>query len=222
MSDSVYFLHIPKTGGRFIRNNIFRYLGEHLSTTGIDAKSMDIQVSHKGISSLKDNQYSFSFFRDPVKRMVSHYLFFNAIFSENFSVEDKNIMMDWIESESNLYNYQSKYLSYYDHNLYENFNHIPFPETDINNVKATISSLNRFHRTSDINNNLVLSIFNDVQDYLDLPEKVLDRPIIIVGTEVNVASENMYSLLSESDKQLIAELNSVDMEIYNTDTLFTY
>ena len=221
MSDSVYFLHIPKTGGRFIRNNIFRYLGEHLSNIGIDAKTKDIQVSHKGIFSLKDNQYSFSFFRDPVKRMVSHYLFFNAIFSEDFSVEDKNIMMDWIESQDNLYNYQSKYLSYCDNNLYENFNHIPFLETDINDVMPNISRLNRFHRTSDINNNLVLSIFNDIQDYLELPEKVLDRPIIVVGTEINVASESMYSLLSESDKQLIAELNSVDMEIYNTDSLFT-
>ena len=106
-------------------------------------------------------------------------------------------------------------------NLYENFNYITFPETDINDVKSTISGLNRFHRTSDIDNNLVLSIFNDIQDYLELPEKILDRPIIIVGTEINVASENMYSLLSSSDKQLISDLNSIDMEIYNTDYLFT-
>lgn len=219
--NDVYFLHIPKTGGRFIRNNIFRYIGEQLSQEDIDANNINIEFSHRGIYPLKENQYSFSFFRNPVERTVSHYLFFNAIFSENFNTEDKNNMIDWIEQNSAVHNYQSKYLSYYDENLYENFDYIVFPETNVNDVKENISKLTRFHKTEDINNLLVLSIYNEIQNYLNISEKIINRPIIIVGTEINVASRNMYNLLSNSEKNYIANLNSVDMEIYNSSELFT-
>jgi hypothetical protein len=220
MSHSVYFLHIPKTGGRLIRNNIFRYLGEQISRDNIDTKDFNIKFSHSGIYLLEEDQYSFSFFRDPVKRTVSHYLFFNAIFKKNFSIENKNTMIDWIENNQKIHNYQSKFLSHYDEELYENFNNIEFLDVNINDVKNNIKKLTRFHKTENINNFLITSIYNEIQDYLDLPKKVLEKPIILLGTEINVASKDMYSLLSDYEKEYIASLNAVDMEIYNTSNLF--
>jgi hypothetical protein len=74
-----YFLHIPKTGGRFINMNIINPLRPLLEHKGVEVYPMGdniYQPNHHNwnINFIDDNTYIMTIFRDPAKRTVSQFI----------------------------------------------------------------------------------------------------------------------------------------------------
>lgn len=72
---SFYFLHIPKTGGRFIREHVLDPVCEILKKNNVKILEIPKGVDRHGgwHKDIDDNSYIFSIFRDPVECVTSFY-----------------------------------------------------------------------------------------------------------------------------------------------------
>lgn len=78
---SFYHLHAPKTGGRFVLNNVLHLLYPHMEAAGIRVIN-NVPIEHPDAhgawsTEIKEDTYVFSTFRDPVTHTCS--LFFHMV-----------------------------------------------------------------------------------------------------------------------------------------------
>ena len=229
-----YFLHIPKTGGRFVRTHILGQLENKIDILGDDR--------HDGwIDDISDDTYVFSILRDPVKYVCSvyaHNVSQKAGFIEasndpgrytdfikkdivNISL-DKKYMFDWLAVNPWRYNLQSK--------------EILHGTTGKKNVVDNIVQKYIFH--SNVDKELLYKRLNRInllvrQTSLYNAESVAQKICDDLGIEMageiqkdnltfhNIASTNLYNSLTEEDKAKIEELFDIDLEIYNNHSIFS-
>lgn len=129
MKNKFYQLHIPKTGGLFLNSFFSKNLKPTLEECNIETL-IDL---HHGWKPVSDNTYIFTSFRDPVKRVVSHFCWLlltrYAVFGPKtlnnrhqyyFSVNIRDIFnptvsefMKWLDINNNiLSNFQLKNMFY--------------------------------------------------------------------------------------------------------------
>jgi hypothetical protein len=229
-----YFLHIPKTGGRYVRTYILNQLENKIDILGDDR--------HDGwIDDISDDTYVFSILRDPVKYVCSlyaHTVSHKAGFIEssndrgrhtdfikkdivNISL-DKKYMFDWLAVNPWRYNLQSK--------------EILHGTTGKKNVIDNIVQKYIFH--SNVDKELLYKRLNRInllvrQTSLYNAESVAQKICDDLGIEMageiekdnltyhNIASTNLYNSLTEEDKAKIEELFDIDLEIYNNHSIFS-
>ena len=141
--DKINLLHIPKTAGWYIREELLDYVIDPLERVGVRFIELTDHY-HACWSTVDDRTYVISSFRDPVKRLVSHFsymiglrdFYYNLIIQPEYkehNVLSQNVLnntkqvwyrestveslMDWIE-ENKFYlsNFQSKNLVF-DYNV---------------------------------------------------------------------------------------------------------
>ena len=183
------------------------------------------------------DDYIVSTFRDPVKRTVSHFawtlididVFYKDPFNKGLGVYTEatvDNLMEWVELRKDfISNYQSKMLSYpmvhkryglgYDDELFSNF--IPNKQETLNKIKH-VNLLLRTEQGIEKNKE---DLKNIIWDQFNIPS---DKRISIKNKDAeshaNKASLDLYSLLSDKQKEKIASINDIDMEIYETNSLF--
>ena len=229
-----YFLHIPKTGGRYVRTYILNQLENKIDILGDDR--------HDGwIDDISDDTYVFSILRDPVKYVCSvyaHTVSQKAGFIEysndrgrhtdfikkdivNISL-DKKYMFDWLAVNPWRYNLQSK--------------EILHGTTGKKNVIDNIVQKYIFH--SNVDKELLYKRLNRINLLIrqtslynaeSVAQKICDDLGIEMAGEIqkdnltfhNIASTNLYNSLTEEDKAKIEELFDIDLEIYNNHSIFS-
>lgn len=223
---SFYYLRIPKTGSTFFKHNLIVPLKSYLQENGIDVLN---NGDHEGWGPVKEDTYIISIFRDPIKRTISHFCHEESSKNtlEAFLNQNKTNFFSWLESnQGRVANFQSKNIMYSKlENLrgdgWSTINDPDFINMDINieNLKSRIESISILMNTSSLNHSLLSKVSEKIISDLNLPPKdiVLKNPI-----EHYVYSfyQNIYNSLSDSEKQQISEINSIDSEIYNTSQYF--
>lgn len=251
--DIFFNLHIPKTGGTYFRQNILSpnkdiFLKNNINLPPDGGHGTDTTLHwcwHPNFT--QKGSYIYTNFRDPVKRIISHYtwqaykcVYYN--FTE-YKYEDINLynFEKWIDKfYLNLCNFQSKNLVYFNNNedfykkagkliwdkdsvptLDHGFFKDDFKnfEIDKNNLSNNLKRINLLVKSENMKseNNQIL-IANKI--FSDLNIK---NPIIKIGSEYanqTHFSENLYNSLSESKKEYLYEMSNIDSEIYFSNSLF--
>jgi hypothetical protein len=242
-----YQLHIPKTAGlslySFLNTNLFSILEKN----NINIFNYnDRKTYHCGWQPVKDNQYVISSFRNPSKRVVSHFFWMlklrlldNAkITRENkhkYSIGSKvkdynnptNIeFFSWIEKNSKwVSDYQSKNFFYRENDLVVptcvfgcspplSINEFNKDEV-LNNIKRT----NLLIKSEDIKLNNFNNLMNKILIDLNIENK---NKIKLTTNAINTNEKSLkfYNSLSKKEIEYIESLNTLDLEIYNTDSFF--
>lgn len=230
-----YFLHIPKTGGRYVKTYILSQLRNKLNVIGTEER-------HSGwIKEIDEETYLFSIIREPVEFVCSLYAHIvsekagllkleviestmkESLYDNVINIHlDKEYLFKWLQVNKWTYNMQSK--------------HIINGSTPGKNIIDNI--VQKYQFTNDIDKELLYTRLNSIntlirQNSLYDPEVVVkkiseDLNIKMAGetqkdksTFHNMASSNLYNSLTEKEKDYIRELFSIDVEIYNNHNIFS-
>jgi hypothetical protein len=239
--NKVYFLHIPKTGGRFLTKYILRPIENTLKDNGIElVKSPEDMRQHAGWPSWIDDQtYVITVLREPCEFFVSSVCHAVAgkkglIDQEKWHIikeEGKDLRVDKQELYETLlrWEYMKDFQS-------QNFVLSPDPE-----VRSIIQESNAQHKNSIVlNKKEVYNKINRVNLMIRTKDlKSMDYSLLVnkisedLGIEINLdflqtnkeyfknnASEFLFNTLTQEDKDHINKNFMLDKEIYENDSLF--
>lgn len=237
--DKVYFLHIPKTGGRFLKKYILNPMESLFANNGIAySRPPEDMRQHAGWSSLIDDKtYIISVFREPSEFFVSSVCHdaaiknklvdeknWNVIDGKNLRVE-KQELYEKLESWKYMKNFQSfnftfiknsEHRSVIQEAIANHRNNIVFDKEVAN---QRINRTNLLIKTQDLNsmdyNLLVKKISEDLEIEINLDLSQIDKTYF-----KNDASERLFNSLNQHEKDLILENFKLDKQIYENDSLF--
>lgn len=224
---SIYFLHIPRTSGIYIANNVIPKLVvnkvEHFASNRsiVDPEKIaksEYVSGHFGLTpiELMDNPIVYSIFRDPVERFISYFNYTTGIIrsrSEAYKKFDSWINGEQAEIQSNQ---QTKFITGYMNfnkfnkgvNEYQRaVNNGWFIENyslDVEDAKANIDIFNCY--TLDNHESFKKDFNEDLKKHFSFTTfKNKDK----ANTSSNLGIE-----FTKSQIKKIEDLNSVDMEVY--------
>lgn len=252
-------LHIPKTGGTYFRENILKPVESYLNENGIttdtngdggEGQTAKTQTFHWCWYEpyVQEDSYIFTSFRDPAKRIVSHYSW-QALRAISYGLspykeEDINVnnFYKWLEQYENTYaNFQSKNLIYYspDHSVYKEAVHTGWKQDDVPRINSFLFKkdfaeypINKDKVFSNINriNLFVKDTTLSKEDYqIKIRDKIIDDlgldPVNIPITNKVYGNSNPIStelFKKFTDKQIneIYEKSPIDSEIFFNNSLF--
>ncbi len=237
--NKVYFLHIPKTGGRFFTKYIINQIEPILKENCIDILQLPEKVKkhggwHEGID---DNTYIISVFRDPVEFFVSAVAHMVAdqekmvdkandfVVIDNHKVIDisKEFLFDRLDQIKYLKDFQSQNFilcpkesfilhqarQYYDENFV----------FDKDLIYKRIARVNLMIRHKDLKsmdyNILIDKMSKDLEINIPIDISSADRE-----EYKNNSSDALFSKLDKDDIQKVYNNFLFDKEIYENDSLF--
>lgn len=237
--NKVYFLHIPKTGGRFLTKYILEPISDQLKQNGIELiKLPDNVLKHGGWNELiDDNTYIVSVFRDPVKFFVSalsHMLSDEKGLIDkenNFALKDNNQFP--IISVSEIYSVLPD-LPYLKNFQSQNFILDPKGKSimhasmnahdkglsiDVSLLYERIKRVNLMIRHNDLKNMdyslLIKKIGEDLGVNLQFNLDHINQTYF-----KNNSSEILYNKLNQADKDFILKSFDLDIKVYKDNSLF--
>ena len=239
--NKVYFLHIPKTGGRFLTKYILRPMENILKDNGIElVKSPEDMRQHAGWPSWIDDQtYVITVFRDPCEFFVSSVCHAAAgrkglIDQENWHIikedgkdlrVDKQELYDTLARWEYIKDFQSQNFvlspnpeirSVIQESISHHANNIVINKQD---VYDKINRTNLMIRTKDLKSTDYSLLVNKISKDLEI-EINLDFSQTNKEYFKNNASEFLFDTLTQEDKDYINKNFMLDKEIYENDSLF--
>ena len=220
--DSFYFLHIRKNGGRSYSYNILDPLIHTVESFGINSLNYLVNGNshNQWINEITDLTYVTCTFREPCSQMVSLYVHNESFKSQ--AIINKENFLKWFNSQEGHYlcNNQSKnivspiILSKTGTFIYDN------KLTTKENVLSKISKMSLFIKTEKLTENNRSIIQNKILIDLNIKNvKIINQKWKEDGHKDD-RSKNIYDSLTEKEKNHIRSACSVDLEIYETDSLF--
>ena len=224
---SIYHLHIPRTSGIYVKNNIHPYLkASGIQTFASNRTPFNIDVvkdskfvsGHFATSPIKfmDNPDIFCIIRNPIDRFISYFRYTAIVLVEKVRMEEK--LESWLYGEQSKIqdNMQSKFLTgkinlkEFNENT-KNFNKKVdngwFVEDyclDINYIKKSIDNMycytleNHNNFKEDMNKSLIKNFNFSTFKHSDKTNESIDIGINFTKSQIN----------------RIEELNSIDYEVY--------
>jgi hypothetical protein len=245
---SFYHLHIPRTGGRYVKHNIINFLKPYMIEQNIKIIN-DVEISSLTAHAcwdkeINDDTYIFSSFRNPITHVSSLYYVQvvikdlpDQIFPNKLDYDkllfDKNLFMEYfINNVGHSYmmsNHQSKNLLYKRPFINGPLDFSINPENNYADVLEKAQRINLFVRMEDITNNqLVLA--KKIIDDMDLQvsiETISER----YNAEINQLKiwnslfkvsdvTNFANSFNDDEKLIIYNKTEIDNLIYKNNELF--
>jgi hypothetical protein len=222
--DSIYFLHVMKTGGRHLRNTVFIPIINELKKNNI--KIINENHGHSGWhSEISDKTYIVTSLRDPVQQVVSLYAHGISLSKKgkpikkfNASALEKDIFLNAVSTCLEYQNFQSK-----------SYLHDQFDDRILNHEGFLFDENLYIERKNRVN--LILNMKDINNNEIKIQEKIfLDLQINGVTNSVpafpnakglhNPESKKLYNKLSSDEKKFIRQKNSKDEDLYNNSIYF--
>jgi hypothetical protein len=227
MNTAIYYLHIPRTSGIFIKRAIGYHSeinkkdmlsGHEFRIEKEDFKDKDYIIGHYGLTPISYSKKTFSILRDPVERSFSYMKYIWKWFYSDKSVEDAfNFFLTDKNFKELLSNQQSKFLTQnidlgnYNNNISDMQKHVLSGWSLINkeiNKESVLESINinnieiLFYEDKDLYKK-VFNIFEleDVSN-LDFSKKINESPAIDLKFYKECYNE-------------IYKINNIDIDVYN-------
>ncbi len=238
--DKLYFLHIPKTGGRFFTKYIIRPIEKNLEQNGIKLVQLPPNVNKHGgwHKDIDDRTYVVSVIRDPVEFFVS--LVAHIASDQNGLIDhendqivknnstildiDKQFLFDKMEELKYLNNFQSQNFIL----TPEDNNFVTYSRKMYNNFGLNIDTQLLYERVKRTN---LLIRHTDLKsmDYSILVDKISDDLGIKLNINTSIINKEIYK--NNNSEFLLNKLNSediekiyknfmLDKEIYENDSIF--
>jgi hypothetical protein len=229
--DSFYFLHIPKTAGRYFTHNVVVPVAPVIKEHGIHSHyDRDTYVAHQFWADfINEKTYVVSLLRDPVQHLVSLYSHFSVlgdsaqhkipIGAEEYN---KDAMFEWmIRNNETVKNVQSK--NFLISRVENGF--IYSPETRdcvVTNeiIFDKLKNVSLLIKSEELSLKNTKQAYNKILSDLGVPAKKPEQKLQSRANSWNPDSTRIYSTLTEKEKEKILEFNSIDAEVYNTKSLF--
>ena len=244
MYNSFYFLHVPKTGGRFLTKYILDPIKEQLQKNNIQVlKNPQLHNNSKNRHvgwnwNITPETYIMSCFREPVEWACSYfihmmYIEFGALDMDNEAIVIKDIekkfngedLIKWFTENKFLQNYQSKnYILGAANNSSIKHEIILHDKNggDINKnfLYKRLQRVNLLFRQGDLKDIDPLLLVEKISQ--DLGIKIDYRPFEDIDNSyyANNASKVLYDSLSNFERDCIESLMFIDMKVYNDSSLF--
>jgi hypothetical protein len=212
-----YFLHIPKTGGRYLNEIAIYPISGELKARRINWLNTK---DHDGwVKEIDEDTYIVSILRDPVKLICSFFLFFHShgnlqklnLNSPATLKQVKLFFFEFLKRDVWVHNMQSKFLktSCADLPIEECFN---YPVLDKDLLHERLNSIS-FIFTQDYLESNPLDVANRIFDDIGIhPSKIN----ITKNDEFRQPSSKiLYDSLSQDEIDLISSYFEFDYEIYN-------
>lgn len=231
---SFYFLHIPKTAGRFLAKYVINPVEKQLEKNGI--KIIDsTKPGSRGVrhlcwnKNIDDNTYVFSIFREPVNWACSWFIHHKYAENGAIKIDDELIVekdlginfsgkdvISWINQYPFLQNCQSKNFMFGGREELIKFSGQLKKENVISRLERVNLLIKQDYLKNMDYNKIIEKIESDFGVEIDyrVPDDI-DRRYY-----ANSASDVLYSSLSNFEGGSIKDLLSLDVEIYNNDNLF--
>ena len=225
--DSLYHLQIAKCGGTYLNNMVINKISKILKNNKINF----INGEHHMGWQEGNNIYKISCFRDPVKRLVSHYTFHKKDYVDNLSLMSVDNFISWIKNnEEFISNYQIKNFLYTNQDLSLNiFNPETSNKIDPNFLSINIDKELSIKRIKKVNILLKDSQLNENTCSL-VANKILKDFNISFNFFIdnnkkhnhNVTKESfvIYKNLNKKTIQYLYDINNLDSEIYFSDSIY--
>jgi hypothetical protein len=229
--NSLYFLHIPKTAGRYFTHNVIVPIAPRIKEYGIRSHyDRDTYVAHQFWADFIDkNTYVVSLLRDPVQHMVSLYSHFSVlgdgaqhkipIGAEEYN---KDSMFEWmIRNNDTVKNIQSK--NFLINSVEGGFIYSPETRDCIVTEEIVLNRLKDVSlliKSEDLSLKNTKNVYNKILIDLGIPELPINQKLQSRANSWNPDSTRIYSTLTEKEKESILDFNSVDAQIYNSKSLF--
>ena len=224
--NKLYFLHIHKTGGRYLIENVIRPIKNTLHQKGI---SHIIEPhSHSGWhSEIDDKTYVITSLRDPAEQCISFYAHKIALnplgeLKDKYDKEKltKKDFFEWLYNEDLYPNLQTKSFLYDEFFLKRNH-----PKNK-SNVKLTFDENLFSLRKNQVN--LFLNMNNINGRSLEIQKKIfLDLGINANlwrtkerAIPLNKESKILYNMFTEEEKEIIRKYNIEDYNFYKNTEFF--
>jgi len=236
-----YFLHVPKTGGRFFTKYIVRPIEKKLEENGVRIIQLPANVNKHGgwHKDIDDDTYVVSILRDPAEFSAS--LVAHMVASENNLMDDNNdqiikdnsreldipkdLLFQTIEELKYLKNFQSQnfVLTPEDTNLVSYSQMIYKKNMEVFIDKELLyERLNRTNlmiRHADLKSMdysiLINKILDDIGIRIDVDISLIDKDLY-----KNNNSESLFNKLTDEDIQRVYKNFMIDKEVYDKDSLF--
>lgn len=238
MHNSFYFLHIPKTAGRFFTHNIVVPLQEPLLKNNIHTfYDRDTYVAHQHWGDFIDkNTYVTSLMRDPIKYAVSSYAHYTMLDvgaqrTEPLGLEqyNKNDMFRWWEYHLDfLSNMQCKNFLINDPGTDENGKKYGYGNSPIMKncivtkeiILTRLEDVSLLIKSEDLHLSNISKIHNKILNDFNINNVEIKHKIQKASNYWNPDSTRIYNSLNKKDKERILSYSPIDAEIYNTSSLF--
>jgi hypothetical protein len=230
MYNRFYFLHIAKTAGTTFYNNVIYPEKENLKKNNIDIESKLGHITKHWCwfeELTGPNSYIFTIFRDPVKRLVSHYAYQNILsaeYNKEYPDPEKINLKNFLKMEEawkvEYSDYQSKSLLYQFPELYVLEYQNGFKDLQVDKIllQERLNRINLMIKTEDLNSkNFQIKLKNKIFNDLNVNQS---KTIIFNKQLVNSFSNTIYNQLSDIDKKRIYENSPNDSEIYFSNRYF--
>lgn len=238
MYNSFYFLHIPKTAGRFFTHNVVVPLREPLINNGIHSfydRENYVAHQHWGNFITKDT-YVTSIIRDPIKHAVSSYCHFTMLDAgaqrtvplalDEFNKID---MFKWWEYHLDfISNQQCKNFLIEDPGIRKDGTKIGYGNSQVmKNCTVTkeiilkkFEDVSLLIKSENLSLQNVNKIHNKILNDFGITDFKINHKIQKASNYWNPDSTRIYNSLDKKDKERILSYSPVDSEIYNTESLF--
>jgi len=237
--NKIYFLHIPKTGGRFFTEYILKPIEEVLKKNNIEIIQLPPNVSKHGgwHNDIDDQTYIVSIFREPSEFFISVIAHMIADQANMIDPDKDHIIKDntkILDISKDLVHKKIEEMHYIDNFQSQNFilsptqNHIiqesmrlhrenkGFDEDLINQRVQRVNLMIRHKDFKSMDYSLLIKkIFLDLGIEETIQLKEADREHY-----KNNSSENLFNKLNSEDIQAIHNKFLFDKKIYEDDSLF--
>lgn len=224
---SIYFLHIPRTAGIYLNNNVLPHLisggVEHFvsNRTIVDTekiKSSQYVSGHFGLTpiELMDDPTVYTIIRNPVDRFISYFNYTTGLIRTKSEAHQK--LDRWLDGEQSYIqaNLQSKFLTGYMN--FEKFNQgVTYFQDAVNNgwyIENYSLNINDIKSNIDIFNCYTLDNHEQFKkDFNRDLKKEFNFTTFKYSDKANRSSD-LGIEMTKTQMKKIEELNSIDMEAY--------
>jgi hypothetical protein len=211
----IYHLHVPKTGGQYIKTVLLEPLCKDFNIEKNDAWHYFWEPAEK-------SNYVISSFREPIKRLVSEFVYISFYVYTNKEINVLNFLK-WSEENKGISsNYQSKSFLYDGKEtgvFNKKFNYI-FENINIDKelLYSRLNKINVLLKTNQLNSENLKTLRLEIIKFFDLQEiQNPSKPERIYNATL---SRELYKKLSPSEIQYLESLNKIDLDIYYSNGLF--
>ena len=217
--NKLYFMHIPKTGGRYIIYNVLDQIRQQLKENNVEVLNSGKFDHSNWYSKIDDQTYIVSVLRDPVEQCISLYTHEKTTTQGGQLKTDTDIFLSKkdfytkINKIKNYKNFQSKcFISD------EKYGFGLHREEVIIDKDILQKRLNRVNLLLNQNNLNAKKIQEKIFLDLGINGKINDSSS--KGLYYNPHSEYFYNQFSDNEKKYIKEYNSIDDDIFKNSKYF--
>lgn len=214
--NKLYYLNIHKNAGRLIQNKVINRISPSLD-------GIILETKNSGWMGVDENTFIISAFRNPVLRTVSHFCDYKKNILKDDSSPTVKEFTKWFDDHNkNLINYQLKNLFYTspsDNNflLDEEFGNLELP-SKLSDIKSRLRRIDALVRVENLRDETLYRI--GAKALKSFEKDWIPSNIPHIPTNKNIISKKLALSLPPDITTYLEDLNSIEMDIYNTDSLF--